>query len=466
MLLDHPASTQVRQQVFPFVVIHDAGHRRQYQTARALKEIISHYQWQLGEAIALARAYPESAFYRGRLFDLLGSYARYAAEYRAAINEIPQLAHRDPDLRQPIYPSPAQTEAVIAKIAQDAQNRNAAASAQNAAAMPMAIAPEILAQGPFAAPLVQEASAELLQILMQAKNIHSTATDGHILLAAVDKVKSARKSAYQQWKEHRLGELVSEHGDMAAARSALVVELKVLRAETISARQKQCDCEKSACRLGRGLVAGTVQQGRADLPLAIDRHASGKQAKKTAEMQRQILREKLAIAGNNPRLVQAMQNSLADHYTASIRMTMGIFRELTAQFMAEGYAPKDARSLAKARFQQVHEERIGLVVADKKRWRAGQADGYLTELAVDKNAMSTEMVEYRERVNARIRDRQLLEQIAAPRPVATRPQQFLPDARRIIRHDAAPRAAPGDGHHRQPSDGTVARILRDGQRLF
>jgi hypothetical protein len=438
----------------------EAKRRQELQNeirrAQELRALVAHLKWRLAEAIEQAKANPTSATLRGEVGELIHAYDRYYGELREAIADIKQSAGSEAPailkaqgLERPIYPKPGQPAEDLKAIETTARQKEQAATQAMPAANNNSGGGEAMvfgAGGHYGNPLVLAAAAEVENLLAIAKNPASTTLDGEILLAAVDQAKAQRREAYQSWKDQRLEALQAQGHDLPTARRMFAQELRQARRDTEEQRGQQIECEGRACRLGSGLVAGTVQQGRADLPIAIAQHHTGKAEKKSAEASRSVWREKMAKGQADATVIENMRAAMAQHSAGSFRMTLGIFRELTAEYMAEGYTREQAQKLARDKFRAVHEARIGMSVEEKTAWRnqAG-VGGKLPPLAINPQTMTPEQIEYRQRVNDRIADRALLQGYdkgarsalaqTPPRPVAT------------IRHDATPRAPPGVTEH-------------------
>ncbi len=430
--------------------------------AQELRELVAHLKWRLAEAIEQAKMNPASATLRGQVGELIHAYDRYYGELKDAIADIKQSAGSEAPallkaqgLDRPIHPKPGQPAEDLKAIETTARQKEQAATQGMQAANNNLGGGEAMVfgtAGHYGNPLVLAAAAEVENLFAIAKNPASTTLDGEILLAAVDQAKAQRRVAYQAWKDQRLEALQAQGHDLPTARRMFAQELRQARSDTEEQRGQQIECEGRACRIGSGLVAGTVQQGRADLPIAIAQHHTGKAEKKSAEAARSVWREKMAKGQADATVIENMRAAMAQHSAGSFRMTLGIFRELTAEYMAEGYTATEAQKLARDKFRAVHEARIGMSVEEKIAWRnqAGLG-GKLQPLAIDPQTMNAAQIEYRQRVNARITDRALLNQYDdGSRPTPMVPAQSQRQVA-TIRHDATPRAPPGEnGHRHQP----------------
>lgn len=431
--------------------------RRAYEQRAEVERL----KYQLQEALGLAKLDPQSNLYRTTVSDLLMAYATAYAELRHDIAVVVGQGGRSVnadiiELSKPITPLPTQSAAQW----QQAQKQQQFDQAQMAAQQTMAAANANAAPGMggyLAKPALMVATANIGVLLAAAQNPNSTALDGEMLLAAVEQSRDAHRQARIEFRDQRLAALQAQGYTEVTARAMVADEFRADRRANKPQNEQRLRQQCVACRLATGLIAGTVQIAREILPQALTRHADGKRQKKASEMVRAYWREKIQRGTANPQ--QAAERLAAakdEHRVAAIRMTMGIRDQLAMQYQAEGYAPRQAKLKALQDFRRAHEERIGMSIDDKKRWRAQTVDGNLTELPID-NAMTPEMVEYRQRVNNNIRDKQLVQAVQQA-PEKFTPRMILQVAGTPRQHAATPRAPPGDdGQHRRGVDESTAR---------
>ncbi len=306
----------------------------------------------------VAAAKDAAGIYQKAAVDYIG--ALYAAEYADKAAEGAGIAIASKSAGEKISPG---VEAVRQEIKEVERNYAEVAKSQSIPVDNLRLEQVFAAQAEF------RITAERVGILYDlAKMPSSTAEDGQNLVMAVTAMKAARKNAYVVERDARIAELMDKGHSEIEARNQYAKELRAERRredKTGERRQHIEHCVKCN-RLGHGLIRGDVQEGRAMMPEAMQKHFYAKQDKKAARAERDVARRDK----NAP----ALQQSVDRYVNASVRMTMGIFRELVAESMTEGYTKAQAKQVALEKFRAEHNRRKNGTDREAREWQKARSD--------------------------------------------------------------------------------------------
>ncbi|TAH36110.1 MAG: hypothetical protein EYC62_03145 [Alphaproteobacteria bacterium] len=371
----------VLQTLFPNqndLVAQEQNSKKQFElnaiAAKALRraedalEDMRRAKYAMEDLVTIAKANPSYAnvaaakdaagIYQKAAVEYVG--ALYAAEYANKAAEGAGVSVASKFAGEKISPG---METVRTDIKRIEANYQEVAKSQSVSVSSLNVVPVFNAQMEF------KLASERVDVLFDiAKMPTSTAEDGQNLVEAVAAMKAARKQAYIAKRDVRIAELMGMGYSESDSRDQCAKELRAERRheDETGKRKKRHEYCRKCNRQGHGLIRGDVQQGRADMPLAMAKHYNAKHDKKAARAERDVVRRE-----KNP---FALQESVDRYVLASKRMTMGIFRQLTAEAMIEGYTKAEAKKIALEKFRAEHNRRKNGTDHDAREWQNARND--------------------------------------------------------------------------------------------